>query len=134
MDSVGTCSQDRDPAGMGIHAGGPCRALGHSDAAGQRMTSGTAHPSDGLGPIPIPTSLPRLWLSGCGRQESPALCGHIEGEKHHQVPARIPIAGMPRAAQGWVQRGTPHPVSSGMEVPAAAAAGPGHDLHFQVNR
>jgi len=91
LGSRGTHSQNGDPAGMGTHAGGPCRALEHSDAAGQRMTSSMAQLSDGL----APTSLPRLWLSGCGRQEGLALCGHIEGEKHRQVPAHIPMAGIP---------------------------------------
>lgn len=43
------------PAGMGTHARGLCRALGHSDAAGQRMTCSITHPCDGSGSSPHPS-------------------------------------------------------------------------------
>lgn len=55
--------------------------------------------------------------------------GTLRLDKPCQVPVHILIAG--GDARGRVQCGTPHPISSGMEAPAA---GPGRDLHFQVNR
>lgn len=100
MDGAGMCSrdgdcqqiekhsQDRDPAGMRTHAGGLCRALGHSDAAGQRMTCSITHPCDGLGSCPHPspgsnspaaTSRRVQHCAGTWREGSPAkslLCPH----------------------------------------------------------